>query len=367
MATLQIALRTASGNCRETVGWRLDLAALAAPVAGGGRDWLRLQGHAQAETAVAYAGWVESGSSPDDDLLRVELRAGNERCCWRGALQRRELLRIASRAAMARTAALLWPTWSRSRGDELKCWLAVDSGEPIAPALRPVEPACADRAAGGLGIRWRADPTPPAVPPPAPPTTTVRAWRIHGEPAGSSGATPDLVVAFRRASWTAVRALGAESAAAREERGLMLYGRRLRLRVGGEFVPWFEVAAVERPRHLEASAGSLVLEHQSLAARSDGAAFVGMLHTHLHGVGVEPSDNDRRDVEDLDHGGPAAVSIICEALPQSAAALPALAVLGRIARRGGRIDVANARVLIAEPARLALPNTPNTPDPEVSR
>ncbi|MGE3174958.1 MAG: hypothetical protein AB7O97_20185 [Planctomycetota bacterium] len=367
MATLRIELQRTGGR-RFAADWRLDLAALARPVAAAGRDWLRLQGNPAAADAEAFAGWVagddddagrdhpdDGRAAPQDDLLRVELRAPAARRGarpWEGTLPRRELSRIAVRAAMARSAAGLWPRWSTARGDRLRCRLVLGADDPRAPLLQPL-PAPAD-GPSRLGIRWQ--PAPAAAPPAPIPATAMDAWQVRQRLCPGDRTHPDVVLAFRSPIWDAVRVLGAESARRGEERGLLLYGARLRLRCGAEFAPWFDVTAVERPQHLEASAGALVLAHQALLPRRDGSRFVGMLHTHLQGVGVEPSDPDRRDAEDLDHGGPAAVSIVCEALPAAATAAPRLSVLCRIGRRGGRIDTADARVLVVDRARApALP------------
>jgi hypothetical protein len=339
MAFLDIEQRHGSGSATAT--WRLDRHVLAAPVCAAGRDWLRLQEHPQAALGEEFSGWAPAGDR--EHLLLVELRPpGSRAAVWQGSVPRSELARIARRAALARCAAGIWP--GRQRGDTIAYALRHGDGEPLAPNLRPGAPA-APPDAGALGIDW----SPAAAPPAAPATADLARFRVHDEPMASADA--DIVVVFRPAVWRAIRAVCSESFTAGEERALLLHGARLRARTGSAFVPLFDIERVERPRLVEATATRLVLGHAPFGdgglAGARGGAARGLLHTHLPGAGLEASDHDRRDIEDIDHGGPAAISVICEA---TAGAAPGFSIWGRIGRRGGHLARIDARVLVAEPA-----------------
>lgn len=348
---LDIELRTGGGRRVDRTTWRLDAATLAAPVLAAGRDWLRLQG-ADPGSCEEHAAFAGGGST---DLVIAELRSGGA-ALWQGSVPHAEVARIAVRAVRARQAAGLWPRIAREDGDKVTYRLRAPRAGAAAAAAAGATPAPAVAADASLGIDWEAAPGPSAAPAlPLAEVVDAEDFRVRAVLAAGTGqgcdAGPDLVLAFRPRAWHAVRALCAESSAAGQERALLLHGRRARTPGAAGFVPWFEVTGVERPEHRRASASGLELGPAPMAGPAAHGA-IGLLHTHLPGCGVEASDSDRRDIEDLDHGGPAAISVICEAPDDRRARVP-LAVWARLGRRRGHILRACARVVVAAPRATA--------------
>lgn len=344
MPRMVIALQTSDGRTLHQDVLELDSRTLAAPVLAAGRDWLALTRSVQREL-TGFAAWRQVGAA--EAVLRVVLREEGGREAWSGSVPEEEVRRIARRSARALMSSGAWP---QKTGGELRFAVFLEDAES---ELRPLAPTPAPSSTSGieLGAPVRAPATLPRV---VGPDHVLDASPLREDEA------PEIVVVFAPATWEAIRGLCRESRHASEERALVLEGERHAWTAkGDELLPSFWMTSARRPAVVSASATHLVLEHAPLAG--EGAPAMALLHTHLSGVGLEASDNDRRDLEDLNAGGPGALSLIFEA---SSGPRPSFAVWARLGAREGHVVRARVLALVGTLRPGGVPKRPSARNDE---
>lgn len=332
MPSMEIYLNEKGTGLADVETMPLDTAALAAAPLRAGRDWLRIQGKEGVEALGAFVSWEAVGASAQ---LHVELRDAAGRRRWLGVLPAEELKRVAERGASALGGAGIWPRSLGRNGFEVLYKVALGAADPTPDRpLRLDAPAAGARSMLGIEVGLpEAAPLPPIVP----------REMLAGTAPFLAEERPEILVVLPPDAPAAIRELCQESARAREERALVFYGVRGRTPVVPA-IPVFLVEEVVRPALLESTSTSLVFAPDALVR--GGRTPVGILHTHLPAYGLEPSDRDRRDIEDLDPGGPGAFSAIAEASAHvPAGALPPLKFHARLGARGGVVAAARVRLV----------------------
>jgi hypothetical protein len=333
MASIEIYLTSRRDGLLAQEAMPLDIRLLSAAPLRAGRDWLLLQGRTDAAELSARAAWEGLDASA---RLHLELRDARGHPQWLGSLPPAEMERLARRAATALAGAGAWPALRSEDDRELLYKVVLESSDPTLDTPAAVDQPVPGAARLGIEFAGKSQPSPPPA---------IDEEDLNDDQRLVAEAHADVVFWLAGGISAQIRTLSNESDEAGEERALLLYGQRFRLRPsrGRPALPLFLVSNAVRPRLTLATATRMVFAKDALTR--DGRAPIALLHTHLRGYGLEPSEQDLLDLDDLDHGGPGVVSIIVEARAGDSAAFPDFRVHARLGARGGVVCRAKARLL----------------------